>query len=136
MKYSGTGIFKHCFDTPNKITQFEERIVVTNASSEKEAETIILAEFKDYAVENVAFLDTYEINEITEDNDSTVIEVASSMRVFTGTDQEYLEIYWDDQKPTSCEVKGWKHAWYNRGNGKSACYNCQEVREGELWKNA
>ncbi len=56
------------------------------------------------------------------------------MKVFAGTDDEYIERYWGDQKPLTCESKGWKHVWFNRGEGKSGCYNCQEERFGELWE--
>ena len=133
MKYSGVGVFKHCFDDPKRITQFEERIVVADASSLEEAERIILAEFEEYATAGVEFLDLYEINEVFEEG-NLVTEISSTIKIFTGTDEEYLEKYWNDQKPLSCESVGWQHVWFNRGNGKSGCYNCQEERDGELWK--
>ena len=136
MKYSCIGVFKHSSDDPKRIAQFEERVVVTEASSKKEAETIILSEFKEYATDGTQFLDEYEINEIYEDEGSLVTEVASSMKTFDGTDEEYLDKHWYDQKPLSCENVGWQHVWHNRDGGKSGCYNCQEERDGELWKKA
>lgn len=135
MKFSGTGVFKHCFDDPNRVTQFEERVVVTDASSQGAAETIILAEFEKYATNGVKFLNVYVIEEMYPE-EGQIVEIASSMKVFTGTDEEYIEKYWDDQRPESCDDVGWNHVWFNRGEGKSCCYNCQEERDGELWKNA
>jgi hypothetical protein len=132
MKYGCIGIFKHCFGGSNQIPQFEERVVMTEAASYEEAKVKILAEFKEYAGEGTIFLNEYEITEI--DDEKQVIEVASSMKVFKGTDEEYLERYYYDQRPISCDNEGWKHAWYNLDNQRSGCYNCQEVREGRLWK--
>ena len=136
MKFSCIGVFKHTHDNPEIITKYEERVVVTEASSKEEAEKIFLSEFKKYATDGIKFLNEYEINEIYEENDSLVTEVACSMKPFEGTAEQYLNRYWYDQKPLSCDDVGWKHVWHNQGGGISACYNCQEEREGELWKNA
>lgn len=133
MKYGCIGIFKHCFEGPNRVTQFEERVVMTEATNYEEAEEKILAEFEEYATEGTIFLNEYEIFEI--DDEQLVTEVASSMKVFKGTDEEYLERYYYDQRPISCDEVGWKHAWYNIDGKRSGCYNCQEVREGRLWKD-
>ena len=46
MKFSGSGIFKHVYDDPNRIAKFEERVVLTEAPSESEAKQQILAEYK------------------------------------------------------------------------------------------
>ena len=135
LKFSGVGVFKHCYQNPNQITKFEERIVMTDAASKEEAERLILAEFEEYATEGVKFLRVYEVEEMYPE-ENPVIEIANSMKVFDGTDEEYIEKYWDDQKPLSCETVGWHHVWFNRGGGKSGCYNCQEERDGELYKNA
>ena len=131
MKYSGSGIFKHVYDDPNRIAKFEERVVITEAPSESEAEKQILTEFKEYAQDGIVFVGEFTINEIIESE--LITEVASTMRIFQGTDEEYLEQHWYDLQPESCDDKGWNHVWYNKGNGKSACYNCQEVRNGALW---
>ena len=40
----------------------------------------------------------------------------------------------NDGKPDSCDERGWTHLWYNNGNNTSGCYNCCEVRKGQLWK--
>ena len=135
MKYGCIGVFKHCFGDSNRVTQFEERIVITEAASYEEAENNILSEFSEYATNGTVFLNEYEITEIVDERDSLVVEVASSMKVFEGDDEEYLEKYYYDQKPVSCDDVGWKHAWYNIDNKRSGCTNCQEEREGQLWKD-
>ena len=53
MKYSGVGLFKHCYNDPKKIAKFEERVVLTDAASLEEAEEIILEEFKEYVTDGV-----------------------------------------------------------------------------------
>jgi hypothetical protein len=131
MKFSSNGIFKHIYDDPNRIPKFEERVVVTEASSESEAEKQVLSEFKEYAQNGIEFVGEFSISEIIEDE--LVTEVTSTMRIFQGTDEEYLEQYWYDLQPSTCGDNKWKHVWYNKGAGKSACYNCQEIRDGALW---
>ncbi len=37
-------------------------------------------------------------------------------------------------KGKDCERVGAKHWWYNRDNESSACYHCEVVRPGRLWK--
>ena len=77
------------------------------------------------------FVGEFSVNEIIECE--LVTEVASTMRIFQGTDKEYLEQHWYDLQPETCDDNGWEHVWYNQGEGKSACYNCQEIRTGVLW---
>ena len=136
MKFSCIGVFKHNHDNPDVVTKYEERVVLAEAPSPEEAEEIFLSEFRKYATDGIEFLNEYEINEIYEEKDSLVTEVACSMKSFEGTTEQYLKRHWYDQKPLSCDDVGWKHVWHNHGGGISACYNCQEKREGELWKNA
>ncbi len=128
MKYSGIGVFKHVFDDPNKITKFEERTVITEAPSYKDAENLILSEFKDYCGNGISFLDVYEINEVIESPEQPVTQVARSIKVFTGSDEEYLQKFWDDQQPLSCEDNGWRHVWFTRTDKTIACYNCQKEK--------
>ena len=135
-KYSCIGVFKHTYDNPDIVTKYEERVVVTEAETAEEAEKLFLTEFREYAVDGIEFLNEYEINEIFEEKDSPVTEVACSMKTYTGTPEQYISRFWYDQKPVSCDDMGWNHVWHNRGGGFSVCYNCQEEREGELWKNA
>jgi len=131
MKFIGSGIFKHIYEDPNRISKFEERVVITEAASESVAEKQILAEFYEYAQDGIEFVDEFNISEIIEDG--VVTEVSSTMRIFQGTDEEYLDQYWFDLQPDSCDDNKWNHVWYNKGAGKSACYNCQEIRNGALW---
>ena len=131
MKYSGSGIFKHIYDDLNRIPRFEERVVITEASTESEAEKQILTEFNEYSQDGIEFVGEFIITEIIENE--LVTEVSSTMRIFQGTDKEYLEQHWYDLQPNSCEDNNWHHVWYNKGSGKSACYNCQEIRTGALW---
>jgi hypothetical protein len=37
-------------------------------------------------------------------------------------------------KARDCESVGAKHAWYNQDGTHSACYHCEVVRPGQLWK--
>ncbi len=136
MNYSGIGVFRHTFDNQNKITKFEERVVLIEAATYEEAETLMLEDCEEYAQEDgVSFLGEFEISEISGRADKPVIEVARSIKVFTGTDEEYLQRFWDDQQPLSCDDNGWTHVWFKQADNLSACYNCQEEREGELWED-
>jgi hypothetical protein len=92
------------------------------------AEKQILAEFNEYAEGGIEFVDEFNIIE-----DGVVAEVYITMRIFQGTDKEYLDQYWFDLQPNSCDDNKWNHVWYNKGAGKSACYNCQEIRNRALW---
>ncbi|MEE4245625.1 MAG: hypothetical protein V2I33_09450 [Kangiellaceae bacterium] len=131
MLFSGIGVFKHSFENPNQISKFEERVVITDANSLKEAESKVLNEFKNYAIDGITFLNEYEINEV--DDSTSVIEITSTIRIFDGSIDEYLNAHWYDLQPSSCEENNWEHVWYNQGNGYSACYNCQKVVKGKLW---
>ena len=37
-------------------------------------------------------------------------------------------------KAVDCELVGAEHHWYNQDNEHSACYHCDVVRQGQLWK--
>ena len=37
-------------------------------------------------------------------------------------------------KGADCESVGGKHWWYRRDDVSSACYHCEVVRPGQLWK--
>ncbi len=39
-------------------------------------------------------------------------------------------------KGEDCEKAGGEHEWYNKDGKQSACYHCQIVRSGQLWKRA
>lgn len=133
MKFSGSGVFKHTYENSNQIPQLEERVVLLEAASFEIATQLILEEFSAYACEGIEFLNVYKIDELDEDP-APIIEVSSSMKVFSGSGQQYIERFWLDQRPDSCATVGWQHVWYNSGDGNSSCYNCNEEKAGELWK--
>jgi hypothetical protein len=64
-----------------------------------------------------------------------VVEVATTMRISQMAVKTYVEQYWSDLRPPSCDNVGWKHVWYNRDGKTSRCYNCMEVRDGRLWES-
>lgn len=37
-------------------------------------------------------------------------------------------------KGKDCEAAGGEHDWYNQDGRHSACYHCNVIREGSLWK--
>ena len=39
-------------------------------------------------------------------------------------------------KARDCESVGAQHAWYSQDGAHSACYHCEVVRSGQLWKKA
>ena len=39
-------------------------------------------------------------------------------------------------KGKDCESVGAEHWWYNGDNKSSACYHCEVVRPGRLWRSA
>jgi hypothetical protein len=38
-------------------------------------------------------------------------------------------------KGSDCEAAGATHHWYNRDGLSSACYHCDAVRAGRLWRS-
>jgi len=38
-------------------------------------------------------------------------------------------------KGKDCEISGGEHDWYNKDDVHSACYHCQVVRKGKLWRS-
>jgi hypothetical protein len=136
MWFSATGLFIHRFPVPGCVTQFEERVVIVEAENEDHAERLILAEFSEYASDDagIELLDEYYLQEIEQPHGSKVVEVASTMRVSPLEPQEYIDRYWCDLRPDSCDQVGWNHAWFNVDNESSRCYNCLEVRPGKPWK--
>jgi hypothetical protein len=37
-------------------------------------------------------------------------------------------------KGKDCEAAGGQHEWYNEDNKNSACYHCEVVGPGQLWR--
>jgi hypothetical protein len=38
-------------------------------------------------------------------------------------------------KGEDCGIRGGTHDWYNMDNVNSACYHCEQIRPGQLWKS-
>ena len=134
--FSGIGLFRHVFSDNDRVPTYEERVVVVNAENNERARQKIIADFREYGdVENgCEFLDQYEIQEMYDPPSKEVAEVASNTRITDIDSNEYIERYWNDLTPKSCDDIGRRHVWYNAGNGKSRCYNCKTNVDGELWK--
>jgi hypothetical protein len=134
--FGAIGLFRHEYDESNRVSQYEERTVVLQASDEDAARDLVLDEFRRYAteLEGVQFLDQFIVNEIHDPPNGTVTEVASLMRVTDLDPGTYIDRYWIDLRPSSCDQLGWTHVWHNAGGGRSNCYNCRDSRLGELWK--
>lgn len=134
--YGAIGLFRHVSSNPDRITMYEERVVIVSAKGEAEAIAKILNDFKQYGSgeDGCEFLDQYEIRETYDPPGSEVTDVACNTRITNIAPEEYIKKYWGDLRPASCGDAGWRHVWYNAGHGKSSCYNCQETRDGQLWK--
>ena len=39
-------------------------------------------------------------------------------------------------KGEDCEKAGGEHEWYNKDDKHSACYHCQAISLGQLWKES
>lgn len=137
MKWFGAiGLFRHEYGEIDRVSQYEERTVIVQALDEGAARDLVLNEFRRYAaeLEGGRFLDQYVVNEICDVPNGPVTEVASLMRVTDLDPDTYIDRYWSDLRPSSCDQLGWTHVWHNAGRGRSNCYNCREGRAGELWK--
>ena len=135
MKFSCMGIFKHSYENPLQKPQYEERIVLVEANSVENAKKLVYEEFLEYSFEGIELVHAFELKELYEEENS-VLEVSSSMKVFLGTTEEYIGKFCSDLRPNTCTDLGWEHVWYNIGHGVSGCYNCQEERNGNYWGNA
>ena len=136
-----TAIF-HWEQMGSTLPKFERRTTICSAPDEARAVERLLAEAKDYPVsEHIKFLGDYFIQEIDEPPSDEPVEVAHEMSI--GVDpisgkviepDEFLEHHWDRSRIESCDALGFEHVWHNRDGERSACYNCDEVREGRLWE--
>jgi hypothetical protein len=134
--WSAIGLFRHTYGNGRKIPQYEERVVVVAAVNRENAESKVLRAFGEYAANNegIEFLGEYEIQEILDELGDKVVEVATTMRISQMAVETYVEQYWSDLRPASCDNVGWTHVWYNRDEKTSGCYNCLEVHDGRLWE--
>ena len=124
------------FPGKDRVPMFEERVVMVPAKDDDEAQQKIIADFREYGdgKDGCEFMGQFEIKEMYDPPSEEVIEVASTTRVTDIDPHEYIDRFWGDLRPISCDEVGKRHAWYNAGNGKSRCYNCKTNADGELWK--
>lgn len=134
MKYSCMGIFKHIYENPLRISQYEERVVLIEAASPELATILVDKEFSEYSSEGIELVHAFDLQEIAEEP-ALVVGISSKMKVFPGDGEEYIERFCGDLRPKSCRDLGWQHVWYHIGHGVSGCYNCQEEKSDNRWEN-
>jgi hypothetical protein len=74
---------------------------------------------------------------MTEREDHHVREsfrMAPSLRLENKSAVTHAASEWLFDKGRDCEAAGGEHHWYNTDDKHSACYYCQVIREGQLWK--
>lgn len=134
--YGAIGLFRHVRRDKRFVPRYEERIILLSARNRVSAERKVMREFQAYTSDEVSFLNQYEVYELRASPSSrTPLEVAWLMRTTKIKPREYVRTLWSDLRPKSCDDVGWKHCWHNRDGKTSACYNCLEVRPGQLWKD-
>jgi len=125
------------------VRKYERRITICRAKDEQEATERLLREAKQYATDEIEFLGEYMIEKIDAAPGVKPIEVAHEMSL--GIDPEsgqpippdmFLSQLWDCSRVKDCEALGIDHSWYNQDGERSACYNCEVVREGQHWLNS
>lgn len=139
--YSMTAIFY--WEAQGKtLPKFERRTTICSASDVMRAEEILLAEAESYQNDHIKFLNEYEIQEIDETLGESPVEIAASITIALNSDsgkiiepQEFVQQFLNGSRITSCDTFGIEHSWYNRDGASSACYNCNELRDGCLWKD-
>ena len=139
--YSMTAIY-HWEQMGSTLPKFERRTTICSVPDEARAIERLLAEAKDYPTSgHIKFLGDYFIQGIDDPPSDEPIEVAHEMSI--GVDpnsgriieaEEFLEHHWGRSRIESCDTLGFEHVWHNLDGKSSACYNCEEVREGRLWE--
>lgn len=133
--YSIRGLFRVTHSNLVVKPQYEESVILISAPNEGEAEKLAILYFKDQEDDTTTFENQIDLCPLTEEP-GIGKEVFWTRRISNLTSKEYVEKYWDDGKPSNCEDLGWQHAWYNKDDKHSACYNCYEVKEGLIWKES
>ena len=111
-------------------------MILLSARNLKSAERKVLRDFSAYTSDEVSFLNQYEVFQLNgEPSSKATLEVAWLMRTTTAKPREYVRTLWGDMRPKSCDDVGWTHCWHNRDGNTSACYNCLEIRLGQLWND-
>ena len=125
------------------IRKYERRTTICSAHDEQAARERLLEEARVYSVDGIEFLGEYLIQEIDDPPGDEPVEVAHEMTL--GIDpssgqtidpDEFLRTKWDCARIENCESLGIEHSWYNQDGKRSACHNCEVVREGQLWPGA
>ena len=140
--YSMTAIY-HWEATGSTLPKFERRTTICSASDEQSAESKLMKEAEEYQNEHIKILDNYTTQEIDSPPSEEPIEVAHEMTIGVDPDSgaaieptDFIRRHWNVSRITSCDQFGFEHSWHNRDGATSACYNCDEVREGQLWKTS
>lgn len=133
----------HWEATGSTLPKFERRTTICSASDEQSAEAVLMKEAEEYQSEHIKILDNYLTQEIDSPPSEEPIEVAHEMTIGVDLDSgaviepsDFIRCHWNVSRITSCDKFGLEHSWHNRDGATSACYNCEEVREGQLWKSS
>lgn len=131
-----TGLFRHILPFEGCVPKYEYRTTLCAAKDRESAERTLLEECRDYADEDIQFLEEYEIFELDDPPGKKPVEVAHDMIVSTAEPETFIKTQWCRDRVDSCDAQGWTHAWHKLDGVRSGCYNCREVREGRLWEKA
>ena len=133
--FSKSYLFLHPGRGRRLVQRYEERTVVVLARSLATALRKFENEAAEYARGERPLVRIAEssVDELYDVPGLKVVEVASTMRVTKMPRSKYLATLWSDLRPTSCDRVGWRHIWYNRDGKSNGCYNCNEIRSGQLW---
>ena len=122
------------------IRKYERRVTICCAPDEDSAKTILRKEAEDYPLEGIELLDDYFIQEIDDAPGTEPIEVAHEMSLginpTTGEviePDEFQKRQFGCARIEDCEAIGIDHSWYNHDGERSACHNCNVIREGKLY---
>ena len=125
------------------IRKYERRITICRATDELEATERLLREAKQYPIDVIEFLDDYKIQEIDAPPSDKPIEVAHEMSLGINPKsgrpippEVFLSKIWECSRIRDCEALGIDHSWYNHDGERSACHNCEVIREGKLWRTS
>lgn len=129
-------IFRHADRGTGPRQNYEERVVLIRARKLSKAIKIAKREAKQYAravshCSLVGVVDSFGLF----DKVGHKAEVFAIMRQSDLDPAEYLNHFYPSFSE-DCEAEGKTHRFYNQGKGYAACYHCQVVKEGELWKSA
>jgi hypothetical protein len=124
--FSAKCVFRHA-DIGGPRQLYEERVVLLRARGFKHAMKLAGREANKYAdgLPGVSFTGYISVfapirkPEIYSDMEQSDLEPG-----------EYLATRYPP-KPANCEAEGREHRFYNKGNGRSACYHCEVVRPTE-----